>query len=92
MKSATVSVLRGFQTVRPSFDQIFGRLFWNFSDIGIPKGERIQVLNLEIILSPGEAAEGGILPRAFPSCAASPNAGDLGGTGYFPTPIAGNKE
>ena len=61
-----MSVLRGFQTIQPSFDPFFERVFRNFSEIGIPKGERLEGLNVEIVLSPEEAAHGMVAPIGVP--------------------------
>jgi molecular chaperone DnaJ len=51
-------VLHEFETIRPSFEPLFGRLLRNFTGEGIPKGERFESLNVEVILSPDEAARG----------------------------------
>jgi len=61
-----ISVKRDFQTAGPSFDEMFDRIARNFTGIGIPKGERIQELNVEVILSPDEARRGGIAPIGVP--------------------------
>ena len=61
-----ISVTRDFQTISPSFDEMFDRIVRNFTGIGIPKGERIQELNVEVILSPDEARRGGIAPIGVP--------------------------
>jgi molecular chaperone DnaJ len=47
-----------FQTMRPSFDALFDRILRNFSGIGVTKAERMEDLNVEIILTPMEAARG----------------------------------
>jgi DnaJ-class molecular chaperone len=61
-----MSILRDFQTIRPSFDALFGRVLRNFTGIEVPKGERIEDLNIEVILSPLEAAQGVIAPIGVP--------------------------
>jgi hypothetical protein len=43
------------------------RFLRNFTGIGIPKAERIADFNLEVILSPDEAAQGGLAPIGVPS-------------------------
>jgi len=57
-----MSVLHDFQTIRPSFDELFGRILRNFTGLEVPKGERIEDLNIEVILSPLEAARGAVAP------------------------------
>jgi molecular chaperone DnaJ len=62
-----LSIFRSFETVHPSFDELFERFLRNFTGIGIPKAERVAALNLEVILSPDEAAQGGLAPIGVPS-------------------------
>ena len=62
-----LSVFRSFQTVLPSFGEMTERFVRNFTGIGISKAERIEDLNLEVILSPDEAAHGGLVPIGVPS-------------------------
>ena len=61
-----MSVPRDFQSIRPSFDELFGRMRRNFTGIEVPKGEQIEELNIELILSPREAAQGVVAPIAVP--------------------------
>ena len=61
-----MSILREFQTIRPSFDALFDRILRNFSDIGMTKAERIEDLNIEVILTPMEAARGVVIPIEVP--------------------------
>jgi molecular chaperone DnaJ len=61
-----MSLFHDFQTIQPSFDALFDRMFRNFSGIGSPKGERIQDLNVEVVLSPFEAAQGVVVPLGVP--------------------------
>jgi DnaJ-class molecular chaperone len=62
-----LSILRTFETIRPSYDEMVDRFLRNFTGIGIPKSERIEDLNLEVILSPEEAAQGAVVPISVPS-------------------------
>lgn len=62
-----LSILRSFETVHPSFDELVDRFLRNFTGIGIPKAKGIEDLNLEVILSPDEAAQGGLAPIGVPS-------------------------
>jgi hypothetical protein len=61
-----VSILHDFQTIRPSFDALFDRVLRNFTGIEVPKGERIEDLNIEVVLSPLEAARGVVAPIGVP--------------------------
>jgi molecular chaperone DnaJ len=60
------SVLRDFETIRPSFEPLFERFLRNFTGLGIPKGERLEDLNVEVVLSPDEAAQGISVPLSIP--------------------------
>ncbi|HPD61211.1 MAG TPA: DnaJ domain-containing protein, partial [Thermodesulfobacteriota bacterium] len=61
-----LSVTRDFFTVIPSVDEMFDRMVRNFTGKKIPKGERTQELNVEIILTPDEAQRGGDVPIGVP--------------------------
>ena len=73
------SVFADFHAVHPSFEALAERLLRNFTGQDIPKAERAEGLSLEVILTPEEAARGGILSIGIPVqevCAA------CGGTGH----------
>jgi DnaJ-class molecular chaperone len=52
--------------VEPSFEELFDRLLRNFTGVAVPKAERLEGLNVEVVLSPEEAAEGCIAPIGVP--------------------------
>src|SRR5689334_11949878 len=54
-----MSVLRGFQEIHPSSEALFARLLRNFTGLGVTKGERVEALQVEIILTSDEAVRGG---------------------------------
>jgi DnaJ-class molecular chaperone len=64
--SKPLSVLHDFHAIAPSFDALFDRMLRNFTAIAVPKGERIEGLNIEVILSPLEAARGAAVPIGVP--------------------------
>jgi DnaJ-class molecular chaperone len=78
-----MSVLHGFETIRPSFEPLFDRFLRNFTGEGIPKGERLEDLNVEVILSPEEAASGVAVPIAVPVFYRCPRCGGSGHTWLF---------
>src|ERR1043166_9000922 len=61
-----MSILHDFQTIHPSFDALFDRILRNFSGIRVAKAERLEDLNIEVILTPMEAAGGVIAPIEVP--------------------------
>jgi molecular chaperone DnaJ len=67
---------------RPSFDELFERLWDNFNLSSRPKAERLQPLTVEIPLSPDEAILGGAVTLLVPARAECPSC--LGGGSVGP--------
>jgi DnaJ-class molecular chaperone len=72
------SVLRDFETLRPGFEPLFERFVRNFTGENIPKGERLEALNVELLLSPEEAARGITVPVGVPVFYRCPQCGGSG--------------
>lgn len=79
----TASLTKSFWTYRPSLDELFDRLWSNFSQISRPKDETLQSLTVEIELSPGEASRGGQVRLLVPARAVCPSCGGTGGIGFY---------
>ncbi|HEU4342726.1 MAG TPA: DnaJ domain-containing protein [Candidatus Binatia bacterium] len=79
-----ISLLRDFQTIRPSFDALFERFIRNFTGDDVPKGERLQSLNVEVMLSPEEAARGLTVPVGVPVFYTCPHCDGSGRVWLFP--------
>ena len=79
-----MSVLHGFETMRPSFEPLFERFQRNFTGRGIPKGERLEGLNVEVVLSPDEATIGVMLPIAIPVFSTCARCAGYGHDWFFP--------
>jgi DnaJ-class molecular chaperone len=77
------SLTRSFQTFSPSFDEIFERLWRNFSGLAHPKAEDLKRLTAEIILTPDEASQGGQIRIMVPARAVCPTCGGHGGIGLY---------
>lgn len=54
-----ISLVRSFQNFTPSFDEIFDRLWNNFSTFDYPKSGSVQNLTIEVPLSNEPALSGG---------------------------------
>ncbi|HYY26652.1 MAG TPA: DnaJ domain-containing protein [Chthoniobacterales bacterium] len=54
-----IALFRSFETFSPSLDELFERLYGNFSLRTRPKAECLESLNVEIPLSPQQAFAGG---------------------------------
>jgi molecular chaperone DnaJ len=79
-----MSVLHDFETIRPSFEPLFERFLRNFTGERVPKGERLESLNIEVILSPEEAARGVVVPVGVPVFYNCPQCGGSGRDWLFP--------
>jgi len=78
-----VSPLRSFQSFTPSFDEMFDRLWRNFSDLTQPKSARVQNLTLEVALTPDQARRGGNARIMVPAQAVCPACRGQGGVGFY---------
>jgi len=79
-----MSVLHDFETIRPSVEPLFERFLGNFTGEGISKGERLEALNVEVTLSPEEAAKGVAVPVGVPVFYTCPECGGSGRDWLFP--------
>lgn len=78
-----VSPARSFHTFTPSFDEIFDRLWSNFSNLERPKSDRVQNLTLEILITSEEAERGGNARIMVPARAICPACRGLGLVGPY---------
>jgi molecular chaperone DnaJ len=60
------------QTYQPSFDELFERLWSNFTSVSRPKAERLESLTLEIHLTAEESMKGGRAQIMIPARARCP--------------------
>jgi len=75
-----LSLLRDFWVTQPSADEVLDRILQSFADPERPKSRRLDALNLELLLSPEEAARGGVVALGVPvfyPCRACHGAGVL---------------
>jgi molecular chaperone DnaJ len=78
-----VSLVESFEHYRPSFDELFERLWSNFEPISRPKAERIQSLTIEITLTPQERLRGGQVRIWVPARITCPVCRGRGGMGGY---------
>ena len=74
---------RGERRYHPSLDELFERVWSNFSAFDPPKAEHPENLTIEILLSPKEAHRGGRVRITLPVQQACPSCGGQGGLGPF---------
>jgi DnaJ-class molecular chaperone len=84
LMDAPMSVLRDFENIQPSFEPLFERWVRNFTGENIPKGERLEALNVEVILPTEEAARGVTVRVGVPVFYNCPQCGGSGRDWLFP--------
>lgn len=77
-----LSLTRSFGSFSPSFDELFDRLWRNFSLVR-PKVERLRSLNVEIRISPKEALRGGRARLLVPARLRCQVCQGRGGMGFY---------
>lgn len=60
------SIFADSHAVHPSFEALAERFLRNFTGRGVPKAEKPEALSVEVILTPEEAASGGVLSIGVP--------------------------
>ncbi len=76
------SLTGSFRTFGPSLEEIFDRLWRNFSLVR-PEAEQLRSLNVKITISPEEAIHGGWARILVPARLVCPDCLGKGGTGYY---------
>jgi molecular chaperone DnaJ len=79
-----VSILGQPESIRPSFEAMFDRFLPNFTGTGVPKSERFEGLNLEVVLTTEEALRGCVARVGVPVFARCPQCGRSGRDWLFP--------
>jgi molecular chaperone DnaJ len=67
-----------FEFYHPSFEELFERLWSNFTGVSRPKSEHLESLTLEVLLSPEEARAGGRVSVEIPARATCSTCGGRG--------------
>lgn len=78
-----ISLGESFDVFRPSFDELFDRLWSNFEDVARPKSERLESLTVEMVISPEDALRGGQVRVRIPGKAECPTCGGHGAVGSY---------
>ena len=78
-----ISLTRSFQSYHPSFDEIFDRLWSNFSSLSHPKSETIQSLTVEVPIRSVQARQGGHVRIMIPAIAVCPTCRGRGDVGPY---------
>jgi molecular chaperone DnaJ len=79
-----LSILSDPAGVWPSFEALHDRFFRNFTGAGVPKAERIEGLDMDLILTVEEARRGLVLQVRVPASRDCPTCGGIGWQWAFP--------
>jgi molecular chaperone DnaJ len=79
-----VTLLADPEGIHPSFESLHERLLRNFTGIGVPKSERIEGLNMDLVLTTEEATHGLALRVRVPTVHSCPACGGSGIDWAFP--------
>lgn len=78
-----VSLGSSFETHRPSLEELFERLWSNWTAVNRPKSERLESLTVEVVVTPEDAASGGQVRLWIPAKAVCRTCGGRGGLGVY---------
>jgi hypothetical protein len=78
------SLFRDYSRISPSPEEVYERFARNFTRRGISKGERLQALTVDVVLSPDEALRGGVVAIAVPVFRRCSACGGSGQDWFFP--------
>ena len=82
-ESDDISLFGCFETFSPSLDEVFERLWSNFTLLTRPKEERLESLNVEVLLSTHQAFAGGEVRIMVPARLVCPACRGHGGIGPY---------
>lgn len=78
-----LSLTQSFETFQPSFEELFARLWGNFTSFDRPKAERLESLTVEVPLTPDEGLQGGQVRVLVPAPIHCPSCHGRGSVGPF---------
>ncbi len=79
-----VSIVGQPESIRPSFEAMYERFLRNFTGTRVPKSERLEGLNFEVVLTAEEARRGCVARVGVPVFARCPQCGGSGRAWVFP--------
>jgi len=86
-----VSIFGAAQAIRLSFEAMYDRFRRNFTGVGAPRSERLEGLNVEVVLTPEEGCRGCVLPIGVPVFRRCPECGGSGRDWLFPCVACGQQ-
>ncbi len=85
------SLLRDYGSINPSPEEVYGRFARNFTRRGISKAERPQGLTVDVVFSPDEVLQGGVVAIGVPVFRRCSACGGSGHDWFFPASRAGSR-
>jgi molecular chaperone DnaJ len=85
------SIFADLHSVHPSFEALAERFLRNFTGQDVPKAERPEALSVEVILTPQEAAQGGVISIGVPAHEVCRTCGGTGNDWLFPCSHCGGE-
>ncbi|HEV8716377.1 MAG TPA: DnaJ domain-containing protein [Candidatus Binatia bacterium] len=79
-----IRLLSGFETICPPFEEILEQVLRNFNRTAAPREEPVRSFNVQVVLSPDEAARGGMALIKVPVLYPCPTCGGSGQEWLFP--------
>lgn len=86
-----INLLRDFETVHPAREDLMQRWTQNFTHAHEPKSNPPRALRVEVVLTPGQAASGGILPFEVPRATVCRRCHGSGVTGFCTCDLCGGR-
>jgi len=86
-----ISLFADPESIRPSFEALYQRIYRNFGGVGVPKGEGLEALNIEVLVSEREAREGTVVPIGVPTFYACSYCKGTGREWLLPCMICGGR-
>jgi len=84
LRTARMAVPRDFGTVHRSVEELLDRILGNFTGLRVPMPGRIEELNVEVVLSPDEAALGDVILLGVPVFRTCSECGGAGHNWLYP--------
>lgn len=81
---ALVPILKNFAVISPFYEEVCAQVHRSFTPPGVPREEPAKSVNLQLVLSPDEAARGGIAVLKFPVFYPCSTCGGVGRDRLFP--------
>lgn len=84
-----ISILAHPETIHPSFEEVYDRFQRNFTGLHVPKAERLEAFDVDVLLTHDEAAAGCMVAVAVPAFRRCSRCGGSGFEWSYPCAACG---